>query len=312
MSTVLGASLDDMAIFVAVVEAGGFTRASSRLGLRKSTVSRRVADLEDRLGTRLLERTTRSLRLTEAGAEYYRRASRVVEEARDIERALADTLSAPHGVLRIATTQVLGEMFLVPVIAQYLHRHPRTEVELSFSQRRVDLMAEDFDLAVRAGALSDSSLVARKLGTARSDCVASPRYLAARGTPQAPGELQDHDCVVLHSDRGTRAEWPFSGPDGITNLPIKSRLRVSSMRACQSALCEGFGIGRLPTFLVAEDVREGRLVPVLPAWSPPGQPLHAVYPSSRHLTPKVRAFLDLLVERLGRAPWLHEPAQGPI
>jgi DNA-binding transcriptional LysR family regulator len=203
--------LDDMAIFVEVVDAGGFTAASERLGLRKSTVSRRSTALEDHLGIRLLKRATRKLRLTEAGQEYNARCVRIVAETREANQAIADSRGTPRGTLHIATTQLFAETFLPPILAACLARYRYTEVEIEFSQAKVDLVAEGFDLPSRIGPLQDSSLIARPLGMAMTGCCASPAYLRERGTSRTPEELRSHDCILVEQS-GSREEWAWRDP----------------------------------------------------------------------------------------------------
>ncbi|CAM3091441.1 LysR family transcriptional regulator [Corallococcus sp. ZKHCc1 1396] len=293
--------LDDMLLFTEVVTTGGITSAAERLGLRKSTVSRRLAALEERLGSRLLERNTRRLRLTEAGREYHAHCARLVAEAREVNAALSESRGTPQGTLRIATLSLLGEL-LTPVIAELLLRQPRLRVEVSLAQTHVDLVAEEYDLALRTGPLADSSLVARKLGRVRTGCYASPAYLSRHGTPQSPEELRAHECVLL-AEPGTDEVWFFGEGRTARTVPVTGRLRVPSVRAGQAAARAGLGIVRLPASLVADDVRAGLLVPVLASDTPPGLPIFAVYPSSRQLPLKVRAFLALLSERSAALPW---------
>ncbi len=298
--------LDDMLLFTEVVSAGAITAAAERLGLRKSTVSRRLAALEERLGTRLLERNTRRLRLTEVGREYHAHCARLVAEARAVNQALSEARSTPHGTLRVATFALLGEL-LTPLVSEFLLRHPQVRVELSLAQTHVDLVAQEHDLALRTGPLADSSLVARRLGSVRTGYYASPAYLGRRGTPRTPDELASHECVLL-AEPGTDEVWFFTGPRGARTVPVTGRLRVSSERAGHAAVRAGVGLVRLPTHLVAEDVRAGVLVPVLEAVTPPGLPVFAVYPSVRQLPSKVRAFLDLLAERRASLPWEEDGA----
>ncbi|HEX8441395.1 LysR family transcriptional regulator [Archangium sp.] len=293
--------LDDMLVFAEVVGAGGITAAATRLGLRKSTVSRRLAALEERLGTRLLERNTRRLRLTESGREYHAHCARLVAEARAVNRAVSESRGTPHGTLRVATFSLLGEL-LAPVIAEFLLRHPQVRVEVSLAQAHVDLVAEEYDLALRPGPLLDSSLKARRLGQVRTGYYASPAYLTRRGTPQSPDELAGHECVLV-AEPGTEEVWFFSGPRGARTVPVSGRLQVPSVRAGHAAARAGLGLVRLPTVLVADDVRAGVLVPVLETVTPPGLVIYAVYPSGRQLPPKVRVFLETLAQRSAALPW---------
>ncbi|HET9450226.1 MAG TPA: LysR family transcriptional regulator [Aggregicoccus sp.] len=292
--------LDDMRLFTEVV-AAGITGAAQRLGLRKSTVSRRLAALEARLGVRLLERSTRRLRLTELGRGYHAQCLRLVDEARAVNEALSEARGTPQGTLRVATFSLLGEL-LTPVVAEFLLRHPQVRVELSLAQSHVDLLSEEYDVALRTGPLPDSSLVARRLGSVRTGYYASPAYLGRRPAPRTPDELDAHECVLL-AQAGTEEVWFFTGPRRPRTVPVQGRLRVPSVRAGHAAVRAGLGLVQLPTSLVAEDLRAGVLVPVLEKLTPPGIPVFAVYPSSRHLPAKVRAFLDLLAERHASLPW---------
>ncbi|QRK12560.1 LysR family transcriptional regulator [Archangium violaceum] len=299
--------LDDMLVFAEVVSAGGITAAAARLGLRKSTVSRRLAALEERLGTRLLERNTRRLRLTETGREYHAHCARLVAEAREVNRALSESRGTPRGTLRVATFSLLGEL-LTPVITEFLLRHPQVRVEVSLAEAYVDLVADSYDIALRTGPLPDSSQVARRLGDVRTGYYASPAYLSRRGTPRSPDELEGHECVLV-AEPGTSEVWFFAGPRGARTVPVSGRLQVPSVRAGHAAARAGLGLVRLPTVLAVDDVRAGVLVPVLEAVSPPGLPIYAVYPSSRQLPLKVRAFLDTLAQRSAALPW-EEPGRS--
>ncbi|WP_255636769.1 LysR family transcriptional regulator [Hyalangium versicolor] len=298
-----------MLLFAEVVATGGITAAAERLSLRKSTVSRRLAALEDRLGVRLLERNSRRLRLTEAGRQYHADCARLVAEAREVNRALSESRDTPQGTLRIATLSLLGEL-LTPVIAEFLLRQPRMSVEVSLAQAHVDLIAEEYDLALRTGPLADSTLIARRLGHVRTGYYASPAYLSGHGTPRSPEELQGHECVLL-AEPGTDEIWFFGGGKGARTVPVSGRLRVPSVRAGQAAARAGLGVVRLPASLVTEDVRAGMLVPILVAETPPGIPVFAVYPSSRQLAPKVRAFLSHLSERSAAVPWEGDASPAP-
>ncbi|MCE9666454.1 LysR family transcriptional regulator [Myxococcus stipitatus] len=300
-----------MLLLVEVVAAGGITAGAERLGLRKSTVSRRLSALEGRLGVRLLERNTRGLRLTEVGRDYHAHCARIVSEAREANRALGESRATPQGTLRIATLSLLGEL-LTPLIAELLLRHPLLRVEVSLAEAHVDLIAEEYDLALRTGPLADSSLVARRLGRLRTGYYASPAYLGRHGTPRTATELEGHACVVL-AERGTDEVWFFAEGRAARSMPVAGRLRVPSVRAGQAAARAGLGLVRLPAALVVDDVRAGLLVPVLEAETPPGIPVFAVYPSGRNLPRKVRAFLDLLSERGTSLPWdcTPEPASPP-
>lgn len=298
-----------MLLFSEVVTAGGITAAAERLGLRKSTVSRRLAALEERLGTRLLERNTRRLRLTEVGRQYHAECTRLVAEAREVNRAVSESRDTPQGTLRLATLSLIGEL-LTPLIAEFLLRQPRMRVEVSLAEAHVDLIAEEYDLALRTGPLADSTLMARRLGLVRTGYYASPAYLSGHGPLRAPEELSGHECVLL-AEPGTDEVWFFGQGKGARTVPVSGRLRVPSVRAGQAAARAGLGVVRLPSALVTEDVRVGLLVPVLASETPPGLPVFAVYPSRRQLPPKVRAFLSLLSERSAAVPWEEDASLVP-
>ncbi|MFT3915214.1 MAG: LysR substrate-binding domain-containing protein [Anaeromyxobacteraceae bacterium] len=299
------ASLDDLALLVEVVARGGFAAAGAALGVRKSTVSRRLAALEARLGVRLLERSGRGHRLTEDGRRYHQEAARIVAEARRLDERTGEARGVPQGTLRVATLALLGEL-LAPVLAALLLRHPRLAVEVAFAEQHVDLLGGAHDLAIRTGPLPDSSLVARRLGTLRAGCYASPAYLARAGTPRAPGELTAHEAVLL-APAGSDEVWFFGEGREARTVPVAGRLRVASLRAVQAAARAGLGIARLPASLVADDVRAGLLVQVLAAETPPGLPVLAVL-ASRQPPARVRALLELLAERGAAVPW--EPVAG--
>ncbi|HEX5749976.1 MAG TPA: LysR family transcriptional regulator [Archangium sp.] len=296
MRNALALGLDDMAVFAAVVEARGITPAARRLGLPKSTVSRRVSGLEARLGVPLLHRTTRQLRLTETGERYYEGCTRVVAEARGTEEALREAQAVPRGPLRVSATPHLAEL-LAPVVAPYVARYPGVEVEVHASWGRVDLLAQGFDLALRVGPLADSSLLSRTLGAARTVYCASPTYLRARGAPRAPRELRAHACITL-SDGEPSVSWPFVGAKGREVVPVSGPLRANTFPLVLHAVLAGLGIGRFPSPSVARELEAGRLVEVLSAYKPPSVPIHAVYPGSRRGSPKVQAFIEALMAHM--------------
>jgi DNA-binding transcriptional LysR family regulator len=300
-----------MAVFARVVEAGGFTVAAQTLGVSKSTVSQHVARLEERLGARLLQRTTRRLALTEVGAAFYERCARIVAEAEEAELAVTRMQSVPRGTLRITAALGFGGLYLSPVVASFMVRWPELHVELSLSDRRVDLVEEGFDLAFRVGVLQDSSLIAKRLGSSRRVAAASPEYLARRGTPGHPSELGSHDCL-LYSYEATGETWTFRKTAGgaDVSVPVRGRLRSNNGDVLREGARAGLGICLLPSFFVADDIRQGRLQALLCNWTPPEGGVHALYPSSRHLSAKVRMFVDHAVEAFGSPPpWeLTDPA----
>lgn len=284
--------LNELAVFVEVVRAGSFTAAARALRMPKSTVSRRVAELEARLGVQLLQRTTRSLRLTDVGAAYHERAARVVAEARAADQLVAELHAEPCGVLRVTAPPTFA--FLGPIVAELLALHPRVRVDMVCTDRVVDVVAEGFDVAVRAGRLQDSSLVARRLGTVQRHLVAAPAYLRLRPAPMKPAGLAEHDVVLFGADREGDA-WTLRSGKETVEVALKPRLVVNDYDVLREAVQAGLGIALLPDYLCAEAGKT--LQRLLPAWSGPEVPVHAVYPAGRHVPPKLTAFLELLKRR---------------
>lgn len=290
--------LNAMTVFAKVAQCQSFTQAARALGLPKSTVSRRIADLERELGARLLQRTTRRLSLTDAGRTFERHCARIVAEVEDAERAVSELHRAPRGLLRVSAP--LSFEFLGGLVAEYLAEHPDVTIDLVCTDRVVDLVDEGFDLAIRAGKLADSSLVARRLGGVRRRLVASPDYLERRGKPRSPAALAEHDCLVFGGGPRTGSfrleREPGREP---LEVPLRARFVVNDVGVLFEATLAGLGIALLPETRVAEALASGRLAAVLPRWSSPEVPLHAVVPSARHLAPKVKSFLAHLAARLG-------------
>jgi DNA-binding transcriptional LysR family regulator len=290
--------LADMAVFAAVVRAGSYTGAALALGTSKSAASKAVARLEARLGTRLLHRTTRSVALTEAGRALEARATRMVEEAGAGAEAVAALATAPLGTLRVNGPVTFGEMHLAPALPSLLRLHPGLRVELELEDRLVDAGAGGWDVVVRIAPLADSALAARKLALDRRVVVASPDYLARHGTPETPDELRGHDC--LHYTNVSRAaEWRFRGPRGALSVPTTGAIEANHGLVLVAAALAGTGIGVFPEFMVAADLRAGRLVELLAAHAPARRTvIHALYSRGRPTAPKVRVFLDHLAGRL--------------
>lgn len=281
------------AVFIAVVEHRSFRGAATALGVPRSTVSLKVAQLEDALGIRLLERTTRTLRLTDAGAAYHRQARPALDALREAAAAVVDLRVRPAGVLRLTTATNFGQRVLPPVLDAYLAQYPDVEVEIALGERHVDLVEEGFDLAIRAGALPDSSLIARPLPTTTYRIYASPSYLAAHGEPRAPAQLRDHDCLIMTGHRRPH-HWELRSGRRALTVEVSGRLRVNSIDILAELAIAGRGIVRLPDDLGDRFVATGALRRILDRFAPPAMPWHAVYPSARNLSPKVRAFIDLL------------------
>lgn len=289
--------LNEMVIFAKVVEAGSFTGAARALGLPKSTVSRKVAQLEERLGVRLLHRTTRSIRLTELGATYHERVVRIVLEAEEAEQAIAEHQNLPCGILRLSLPVEIGVSQFGRLVTEFLARYPQIEIRMDVSDRFVDLIEEGIDLALRAGQLRDSTLVARRLGSGQRIVCASPDYLAQYGHPETPQQLKGHECIIYGEGEG-RKTLRFTGPTGIASVTLAGRFSVNSMSVVREAACAGLGIAIIPRPICRVELERGRLTPLLEQWHLPDDGIYAVYPSPRHLTPKVRAFIDFISERL--------------
>jgi DNA-binding transcriptional LysR family regulator len=292
--------LNHVAVFTRVVELQSFTAAAQHLGLPKSSVSRTVTRLEDELGVRLLQRTTRKLRLTEAGQAYYERA-RVSLAGLEEAASAATSLSAePRGTVRLSAPADMGSLNLGEVVARFVRRYPLVHIEISLSSRFVDLVAEGFDLALRAGKLTDSSLVARKVGVDSLGLFASPAYLRRRGRPKSVAELASHDCVLFRGMHG-KSEWQLTGPRGVERVTVRGPLNVDEMGFVQQAVAAGVGIALLPTIGVRLTAARRALpmpVHLLPDYSVTGNGLHVVSPSTRLPSASVSAFRDFLLAEL--------------
>lgn len=295
--------LTGISVFARVVETNGFTAAARSLGLSKAAVSKQVARLEDRLGVRLLNRSTRRLGLTEAGRDFYERAQRILIEIDEAEQAASSRQVNPRGVLRVNAPVTYGISHLVPVLPDFMRRYPEIRVDLVLNDRFVDLIEEGFDVAIRVGlgALPDSTLVARRLAVANHTVCAAPNYLAARGTPHHPAELAQHDCL-LYSYLSTGEEWRFLDAAGRPlGIRVSGPMRANNGDALRHAARAGLGIVYSPAFLMADDIAAGRLVAVLTDWRTPEAAVHAIYPPGRPLGAKLRVFVDYLAETLGQA-----------
>jgi DNA-binding transcriptional LysR family regulator len=289
--------------FVRVAEIRSFSEAARRLRSSKSAVSRQVAALERELGARLLHRTTRSLTLTEAGRGYLERASRILADLDEANASVSRLQSAPRGRLRVNAPMSFGFLHLAPAVPDFLARYPEVEVDMIMNDRFVDLVDEGFDVAVRIGQLQDSSLVARQLAPICRVVCASPAYLRARGIPDSPEDLKTHECL-LYSNVAVPNQWHFTASDGRQwTVEVKGRLSTNNGDALVAAALAGFGMVYHPTFIVGRHLQAGTLVKVLEQFVHQTAVVSAVYPHARHLSPKVRAFVDFLVERFGPRPY---------
>ena len=294
--------LDGIAAFARVVDSGNFSTAAARLKISKSAVSAQVQRLEERLGVRLLNRTTRRLSVTEAGAAYYRHCARILAEAEAAELAASALQREPRGTLRISAPDTFGWMHVAPAVPAFLGRYPDLGVDLSLSPAHVHLVEEGLDLAIRIGVLEDSPLVVRKLAPSRLVVCAAPAYLKQHGTPREPGDLAKHNCLCT-SLLPWGDEWRLAGKRGEVRVAVGGSLRSNNAEVLRAAALDGIGIGLLPTWAVAEPLRAGALRRVLDVWEPPASTIYAVYPGNRLMSMKVRAFVDHLIRHFGRTPY---------
>jgi DNA-binding transcriptional LysR family regulator len=292
--------LEDLKSFVEVVESGGFSRAAVRLGVSKSIVSRRIARLEAELGTRLLNRTTRGLSATEAGLEFKARSERILAELDEAREAVARQGSGAVGRLRVSVPLSFGIRHVAPVLADLARHHPGLELDVSYTDRRVDLVAEGFDAALRIGTLPDSTLVARRLAPVRAALAASPDYLARHGTPRVPADLARHECLIYTGS--SVAELQFRSGKRTVSIRPHGRLRSDSGEAILQWAIAGLGVADLPTFLLADAFESGALKPLLLDYEQPEAGIYALRPPGAHVPGKVRVLVDALVERFGGAP----------
>lgn len=299
-------SLDVLQVFVRIAETGSFSAAARDLGLSKSAASKKLAALEDRLGARLFNRTTRRLSLTEAGSDFLERAQRILAELEEAEQAAGRLTDEPRGVLRVNAPMSFGIRHVAPALADFMMRYPDLAVTLDLDDRRVSLIEEGYDVAVRIADLPDSSLVARKLAPARRVVCASPAYWAERGIPAHPRELARHNCLI-YAYLPAQNDWRFHGPGGTVTVRVNGNLKANNGDVLREAALAGLGVCLAPTFLVGDDIRAGRLQAVLDAFADESLAIYAVYPHRRHLSAKVRAFVDFLAGRFGPEPYWDAP-----
>ncbi|MEO5694746.1 MAG: LysR family transcriptional regulator [Usitatibacter sp.] len=291
-----------MVIFAAVVETKGFSAASRRLVLSKSMVSKQVTQLERSVGVRLLNRTTRAMSLTEAGAMFYEHCARIVEELEEAKLAVGKFHSKPQGLLRISAPVAFGTLHVAPALPGFLALHPAVRIDLEIADRFVDLADEGFDVAVRIAKDPALNLVARKLAPVHRKICATPEYFARKGVPDTPEDLARHNCLT-YTYLNPHDQWRLRGPQGDVSFAATGNLRLNDDEALSAAVLGGLGIALLPTFIVGKDLQEGRLKSILADYVPVERHVHAVYLPNRHLSAKVRAFIDYLLERFGPEPY---------
>jgi DNA-binding transcriptional LysR family regulator len=297
--------------FARVVETGSFARAAERLGVSVSSVSRLVADLEAHLDARLINRTTRRLSLTETGQVFFERCVQLLADLEEAEVAVAAASIVPRGTLRLTCSATFAARHLAPAIAAFSARHAQVRFDVELSERVVDIVEEGFDLAVRVGASGSQNLVGRLLGTTRIVCCAAPSYLQRHGEPKTPEELARHVCLTYEYSPSRNA-WTFRDAKGDERqVRITGPVHANNGRFNEALAAAGLGIAREPDFIVGPDVRAGRLIPILRDYEPPPLNIYVVYPSRRHLSAKVRAFADFLVERFATPQWGLPPSNTP-
>lgn len=295
-------NLNDLRLFLRVVETNSFTAAAEMLGIQKSTISRRIGQLEDDMGVRLLQRTTRKLKLTDEGQELFERCRPLVDELEQLPDFLAARHAEPQGRLRITMPPELAQFLTNELITEFMHTHPRIQLELELSTRVVNLIEEGIDLALRVGPLNDSTLVARKVASVGSGLYATPAYLKTHGTPETPDDLLQHHCLGRLS---TNLQWSFDNWQEGAPIPIPARMKANSLAFIKEMALQGLGIARIPRLFCNKEVEQGLLIPVLEPYHLPDTELHVIYPSRRHLNPKVRLFIDHLLTRLREHPGLN-------
>ncbi len=294
---------ENMNAFVKVVEAGGISAAADRMNIAKSVISRRLKELEQHLGVELFHRTTRQMNLTDSGRAFYQQAARILADILEAEHATSQFHGALKGNLKVALPLSFGLMHLGPAINEFLQIHPDIEFDLDFNDRHVDLLAEGFDLAIRIASLPDSSLIARRLAPIQTILCASPAYLERACIPQSPAELIDHRCLVYNLISNLEYWNLFDAANQLIKTRITPYLKASNGEFLRDAAVDGQGIVLLPTFIVYREIERGTLAPILTNYHAPPLATYAIYPQTRHLSQRVRAFVDFLVKRFEGMPY---------
>ena len=293
---------NEMRVFVAIVERGSFIGAADDLGLSKAAVSRLLADLERRLGVRLLNRTTRRLSFTGEGETFYQRSKTLLADVEEAEAEITAQTGEARGLLKVNVPVTFGLLHLAPLWGPFMAQNPAVTLDITLSDRLVDVVEEGYDLVVRIGRLRSSSLISRLLSTTRMALCASPRYLDEHGRPSHPSELANH-AILSYSLFSTGDQWTFTGPDGPVTIVVAPRMRSNSGDTCRYAALQHQGIILQPTVLIGDDLRSGALEEILPAYRSFDMGIHALYPSRRHVSPKVRILIDHLHQALRDRIW---------
>jgi DNA-binding transcriptional LysR family regulator len=294
--------LERMAIFARVVEPKSFSAAARRLGLSKSLVSKHVSQLEKSVGARLLNRTTRNMSLTEAGAVFYDHCARIVEELEEAKLAVGRLHSEPRGVLKLSASVAFGTLHIAPALPEFLARHPEVSIDMVITDRFVDMAEEGYDLAIRIAKDPGQNLVARRLAGVNRRMCATPEYFARRGVPRVPEDLLQHNCLT-YTHFNPQDPWRLQGPAGEISVPASGNLRLNDDEALAQAVLGGLGVGLLPTFIIGQELQSGKLQAVLSEYVALERQIYAIYLPNRHLSAKVRAFIDFLLARFGPEPY---------
>ncbi len=295
-----------MVTFARVVEARNFSEAARRMGASKSRVSKAIARLERSLGARLLNRSTRVLSLTEVGTAFYEHCRRIVEEATQAEQVVGHLQSEPRGMLKLTAPVAFGTLHVAPALPEFLARYPDLGLDMTITDRVVDLVEEGYDLAIRITRDPGLDLVARKLAPVRRVVCATPGYFKRRGVPRTPADLAGHNCLH-YTHFGGPGEWRLNGPNGEIAVPVAGSLRINDDEALSKAVLGGLGVALLPTFLIGKELQSGTLQAVLADYAPPEQRIYAVRLPSVHLPAKVRVIIDFLLTRFGPLPYWDRP-----
>ena len=276
--------------------------------MSQPAISRQIAALEDHVGERLLQRTTRSLTLTDDGRDLLGHAARVLDALEEAETAVGKRRGSVSGLVRLSVPVTFGRLYLAPWIGRLLVAHPALEIDLLLNDAPADLVADGIDLAIRAGAVADSSLIVRRIGSVSRYILASTAYLETRGRPETPADLARHDCLILTSSAAP-TNWAFSGRLGPVSVPVKGRLRSNSGDTIRAGVLLGYGIAALPAWYFRDEISQGRVQILLRDWELPPTPVHLLYPSRRNLAPRVRVTMDFLLNEFSAHPMLAEPAK---
>ncbi|MCG8508300.1 MAG: LysR family transcriptional regulator [Rhodospirillales bacterium] len=295
-------SLSAISLFVRIAETGSFSNAARELGISKSSASKKMTALEERLGARLINRTTRRLSLTEVGMAFNERAQRILAELEEAEQAVTHLVAEPRGTLRVSAPVTFGTGPLATALADFMTEYPELAVSLDLSDRRVDLVGEGYDVAIRVAELADSSLIARKIARVRRVVCASPDYWKRYGVPDAPRDLKHHNCLV-YTFLETPSEWQFQKDGKGQTVRVRGTFHANNGAAIRAAATAGLGVCQSPTFIVGDDLRDGRLVTALDDFEDKSLAVYAVYPHRHHLSAKVRVFVDFLAEHFGPRPY---------